>query len=46
MLDSKNLLGKPWAEITREERYFCAELFFEVRKDIKKFIRFLYNWDN
>ena len=41
MQDSKSPLGKPWVEITREERYFCAELFFEIRKDIKKFIQFL-----
>lgn len=38
---SESPLGKPWAEITREERYFCAELFFEIRKDTKKFIQFL-----
>lgn len=41
MLDSGSPLGKPWLEITREERYFCAELFFEIKNDIKKFIRFL-----
>lgn len=41
MQDSKSPLGKTWLEITREERYFCAELFFEIRKDIKKFIKFL-----
>lgn len=41
MLDSESPLGKPWSEITREERYFCAELFFEIRKDSKKFIQFL-----
>ena len=41
MPDSKSPLVKTWLEITREERYFCAELFFEIRKDIKKFIQFL-----
>lgn len=41
MPDSKSPLGKTWLEITREERYFCAELFFEIRKDINKFIWFL-----
>ena len=46
MQDSKSPLGKPWVEITREERYFCAELFFEVRKDLKKFIRFLNKFTN
>lgn len=41
MLDSESPLGKPWLEITREERYFCAELFFEIRNDPKRFINFL-----
>jgi hypothetical protein len=41
MQDLKSPLGKPWSEITREEIYFCAELFFEIRKGVKKFIQFL-----
>ena len=30
-----------WSEITRDERYFCAELFFEIRKDIKPFLELI-----
>lgn len=35
------LRNNSWSQITREERYFCAELFFEISKDVKRFIRFL-----
>jgi len=37
----KYLGHQSWKEITREERYFCAELFFEIRKDPTRFINFL-----
>ena len=33
--------GKTWAQVTREERFFCAELFFVIRKDVCRFVRFL-----
>ena len=33
--------GKTWAQVTREERFFCAELFFSIRQDVRRFIRFL-----
>ena len=33
--------NKSWADITREERYFCAELFFDIKKNTKGFIYFL-----
>ena len=36
------LNNKHWSEITREERYFCAELYCVVRDDPDKFIRFLH----
>ena len=32
-----------WANITREERYFCAELFYDIKNDINGFIKFLNN---
>jgi hypothetical protein len=32
-----------WSEVTREERYFCAELFFETRHDVKKFVECINN---
>ncbi|MBL7961432.1 hypothetical protein JNL27_14455 [bacterium] len=32
---------KTWAEISREERLFCAELYFQMRKDIKPFLDLL-----
>lgn len=39
------LCGKTWGQVTREERYFCAELFFVIREDIRKdnhrFVQFL-----
>jgi len=37
-------LTEKWEEITRDERYFCAELFYEIKKDLigkKRFLRFL-----
>lgn len=33
--------NKTWSEITREERYFCAELFFDIQFNPKSFIFFL-----
>lgn len=33
--------NKSWSDITREERYFCAELFFDIKNNIKAFIYFL-----
>lgn len=38
-----------WQEITRDERYFCAELYFLVRDDLIKFINVLNkhgHWNN
>ena len=35
------LRNNSWSRITREERYFCAELFFEIKKNPKQFIEFL-----
>ncbi|KAB2852759.1 MAG: hypothetical protein PHY57_11150 [Ignavibacterium sp.] len=35
------LRNNSWSQITREERYFCAELFFEIKKQPKQFIEFL-----
>lgn len=35
--------GKTWEQVTREERYFCAELFFAIRQDAdaRRFVQFL-----
>ena len=33
--------GKAWEDVTREERFFCAELFSVVREDVRGFVRFL-----
>lgn len=33
--------NKAWAHITREERYFCAELFFELRENPKPFFELI-----
>lgn len=30
-----------WIDISREERLFCAHLYFDIKKDIKRFIEFL-----
>jgi hypothetical protein len=35
------LKNKSWSEITREERYFCAELFFQIKNIPQTFIQFL-----
>lgn len=32
---------KKWADITREERYFCAHLYFKIRGREKEFIEWL-----
>lgn len=32
---------KSWSEITRDERYFCSELFFEIKQDINQFVKWL-----
>ena len=37
------LSDKNWSDVTRDERTFCAELFFEIRKDVKSFIEWLNN---
>ena len=33
--------GKSWKSITREERLFCAYLYFDIKKDTAKFIDWL-----
>ena len=33
--------NRKWWEVTREERYFCAELYCSVKENISKFITFL-----
>ena len=35
--------GKSWWETSRDERYFCAELFFLARQDLPAFVRHLNN---
>ena len=35
-LDKKN-----WIDITREERFFCAYLYFDIKKDVNNFINWL-----
>ena len=35
------LCEKTWEQVTREERYFCAELFFVIQKDNRRFVQFL-----
>ena len=37
----KWLQGETWSKITREERYFCAELFAVIQDDVCKFVDFL-----
>jgi hypothetical protein len=32
---------KSWEEITREERMFCAELFFQMRKNLTPFLELI-----
>ena len=33
--------GKTWAQVTREERFFCAELFVVIRQGVREFVQFL-----
>jgi hypothetical protein len=33
--------GKSWWELSRDERYFCAELFHHIRQDIGYFVGYL-----
>ena len=35
------LKGLYWRDVTRDERYFCAELFFEIKKDVPAFVKWL-----
>jgi hypothetical protein len=35
------LRNKSWSEITREDRYFCAELYFDIKDNPKSFVEFL-----
>jgi hypothetical protein len=35
------LSGKCWWEVSRDERYFCAELYHLIREDVGRFIRYL-----
>ena len=35
------LANKRWGQVTREERYFCAELYCAIKEDVSKFVRFL-----
>ena len=35
------LSNQKWEDITREERFFCSELFIELRRDIVKFLNIL-----
>jgi hypothetical protein len=37
----KYFADQTWSDITREERLFCAELFFQYRDDAKKLIAYL-----
>ncbi len=32
---------KSWAEVSREERFFCAELYYQLKKDIKPFLNLI-----
>lgn len=33
--------NKKWQDITREERFFCSELYHDIKNDIKGFVKFL-----
>lgn len=33
--------GKTWADVSREERLFCAHLYFAIRKNVKSFVQFV-----
>lgn len=35
------LNNKKWSQITRDERFFCAELYFEIKKDPAMFLNWL-----
>ncbi|PLX13379.1 MAG: hypothetical protein C0594_01245 [Marinilabiliales bacterium] len=35
--------NKSWNDVTRDERYFCCELFHQIKKDVNSFVRWLYN---
>ena len=37
--------GKTWEQVTREERYFCAELFCAIDRDPAAFVEFLNDED-
>lgn len=36
------LQGASWKEITRDERTYCAELFFEARKNTRDFVHWIH----
>ena len=35
------LNGKNWKDVTRDERTYCAELFFVVKQDVHQFVKWL-----
>jgi hypothetical protein len=35
------LNGLNWKDVTRDERYFCAELYFEIKQDTLAFVKWL-----
>lgn len=35
------LHNKNWIDFSREERLFCAHLYFDIKKNVKRFIEFL-----
>ncbi len=37
------LQNSSWKEITRDERTYCAELFFEARKNTREFVQWLHD---
>jgi len=37
------LKGLKWENITRDERYFCCELYYEIRKNPRSFVKWLNN---
>jgi len=37
-MENKTIDFSNWSQITREERYFCAHLFFLIRNDLRKFL--------
>lgn len=41
--DKQDPSGGPqlWSDITRDERYFCAELYFDIKQDLKEFLKWL-----